>query len=418
MSQLRLPLALSLVAVLLAAGSAGSAETPAEPTHLEIAVWYDGAASDLGPLNDLTWSFQQRHPSVVVSLRRRATLTAYPLLQQWALDPASAPDLTVISSTWLPQFQASFASLDAAAQSDAGRKITPSVWSLFTTGGQVKAVPWGVAARVLLIRSDLLQAKHLQAPENWDQVLALLPGLSSPPQVYAIGLPGARAGGGAALLQEMIWAEGDSLVGAEGAVDLTAPAKLKALTNFCALAHAAQPEVLSWTQNELESAFAAGRVGMVFSDTWAARGLKGATGVPAYQVLPLPRGASEAQHIMGDGLAVMAKGKSVALATEFAQFILTASAQEKLVAWGGLPVQQDLVKKSADPLLTTLLPTLTTARLSPPGQPVALANALDYAIYLAVSGRSAPAEALAAAEEMLRGTVTPPATGAPTGVEK
>jgi len=400
-------------------GMSLEAQTPAARTHLEIAIWYDGAMSDLGPLNDIAWMFQQHHPEVIVNLRRHATLTAYPLLTRWTgVDAGSAPDLVVISASWLPQFQAALAPLDSLAASPAAQKIVPPALQLFTADGHLKAVPWGLGARVLLVRSDLLQDKGLTPPTTWEQVTAVAASLHNPPQVYGLGLPGAREGGGAALLQEMMWAEGDPAFDGRSAVDLATEGKACALARFVELAKSAQPEVLSWSQNELEQLFALGRLGMLVTDTWVARSWRGVQGIPAYQVLPLPGSKQPMGRLLGDGLAVFARSPKRDLASKFAQMVLTAQAQQRLTEWGGLPVHQDLIEKAvSDPLLGPLMPTLAGATILFPHQPPALSKALDYALYLAVSGRATPAAALAAAQEMLRGEQgSPVAPGAPAGV--
>jgi ABC-type glycerol-3-phosphate transport system substrate-binding protein len=397
-----------------------SADSPAlSPTaqSLQIAIWYDGLAGNLAPLNDISWIFQQHHKGVVVSLNRHVTATAYPLLMRWStIDPDSAPDLLVISSSWLAQFKDSLAPLDSVAKSAPAAKIVPPALSLFTLDGHLRAVPWSLAARTLAVRSDLLADKRLKPPATWDQVAEVAAALHSPPQLYGLGLPGAERAGGAALLQEMIWAEGDELTTPSGAVDLTGPAPARALQRYVTLAPSAQPEILTWTQPELEALFAAGRLGMVVTDTWVARSWKGVPGMPAYQVLPLPGGKQPLGHLLGDGLAVFAKSKDRELALQFAQMVLLPQAQRKLVEWGGLPVQQDLLAEAGkDPLLAALLPTVPQAHLIPPTQPAELSEALDYALYLALSGRATPEQALAAAQERLRAGATPTTPGAPPG---
>lgn len=415
MPRLLLVACLSLLpAAACAAGSSGSAP---RAQSLQIAVWYDGPASNLSALNGLSWIFQQHHRGVTVSLSRHATITAYPLLLRWStIDPGGAPDLTVISSSWLPQFAESLAPLDSVATSAPASKIVPPALDLFRLDGRLRAVPWSLAARTLVVRSDLLAEKRLSAPKTWEQVAEVAAALHNPPQRYGIGLPGAERSGGAAVLQEMMWAEGEELTAASGVVDLTRPGTVRALERYLALAKSAQPEVLSWTQPDLETFFAAGRLGMVVTDTWAVRTYKSMSGMPTFQALPLPGGRQPLGHLLGDGLAVFAKGPRRSLAVQYAQMVLMPQAQRKLVEWGGLPVQQELLAEaSKDPLLAALVPTVPEARFIPPAQPPELSDALDYALYLALSGRATPAQALVAAQERLRSGGTPSPPGAPAG---
>ncbi len=394
-------------------------DTPASLTHhLEIAVWYDGGSGSLGPLGDLCWLFQQRHKEVMVNLRRYPTLTAYGLLTRWTtIDPGGAPDLLVISSSWITQFKDSLVTLDELATGPAAKKFVPGALELFTVDGHLRAVPWSLAARVLVVRSDLLEEKKLQAPGDWKQVAEVAAALHDPPQLYGLGLPGRENGGGAALLQEMMWAEEDALLGPTGETDFTSEGKVRALERYAELTKSAQPEILTWTQSDLEGLFAAGRLGMVVTDTWAARSWRGAQGMPAFQVLPLPGGRRPVGHLLGDGLAVFGKSPERELALQFVQTVLQPQAQRKLVEWGGLPVHQNLLNEAAKgPFLSAVLPTVPQARIVPPFQPRALNQALDYALHLALSGRASPAQALAAAQNALRGQTTPTTPGAPPGV--
>ncbi len=405
---------------LLPAATACAADPPAAAApgqSLQIAVWYDGPASNLTALNGLSWIFQQHHRGVTVSLSRHATITAYPLLLRWStIDPGGAPDLTVISSSWLPQFAESLAPLDSVATSAPASRIVSPALELFRIDGRLRAVPWSLAARTLVVRSDLLAEKRLAAPKTWEQVAEVAAALHSPPQRYGLGLPGAERAGGAALLQEMIWAEGEELAAGSGVVDLTRPGTVRALGRYLALAKSAQPEILTWTQPDLETLFAGGRLGMVVTDTWAVRTYKSMPGMPSFQALPLPGGRQPLGHLLGDGLAVFAKGPRRSLAVQYAQMVLMPQAQRKLVEWGGLPVHQELLDEAGkDPLLAALVPTVPQAWIIPPAQPPELSSALDYALYLALSGRATPEQALAAAQERLRAGGTPSPPGAPAG---
>lgn len=392
-----------------------ASETP----HLEIAVWYDGPSSDLAPLRDIAWLFQQHNQKILVQICQHPTLTAYEWLTRWTgTHRLGAPDLVVINSRWLPQFRSHLVPLDDLRQDPATQKIISPALRLFTVGGQLMAVPWCVGARALIVRSDLLTEKKLSAPTTWEQVAEVAATLHHPPEIYGIGIPAASQSGGATLLCELIWAEGDSLFDETGAVNLTTEAKQRALTRFCELASYAQPEALSWSQTELETLFAQGRLGMLVADTWVARGWQGREGMPEYQVLPLPAQAQAVGHLMGDGLAILNTTEQRQLAIDFAQLLLSRSAQEKLVDWGGIPVHQALLPGAGhNPLIAPLLPTLAQAHILAGRQTPQVLAALEYAIYLAVTGRLSPAEALHTAQGAFEVQTAPVRTGAPTGIQ-
>jgi ABC-type glycerol-3-phosphate transport system substrate-binding protein len=354
---------------------------------------------------------------VQVNLAPRLTLRAHEYLESWTgPHKGDAPDLVVVNSSWLPQFSGSFVPLDDLRASSAAGKILPPVLSLLTVQGHLMAVPWCLGARVLLVRSDLITEKHLPLPEDWAKLAFLTaPGLNRPPDQWGIGLPGARSGGGAILLQEMFWAEGDALIGPHGGVDLTTPGKVRALDRYCKLAQFAEPEIMTWPQTELENAFVQGHLGLLVSDTWVARAWQSYKNAPKYEVLPLPHGDTPVADLLGDGLAVFASSPEKAEALAFAQMLLTSTAQRKLVAWGGIPVHADLLAEMAhDPLLEAVLPTLAAAQGGAADAPAAAMQALENAIYLAVSGRQTPAEALRVEQQWL-GASASAVPGGPPG---
>jgi ABC-type glycerol-3-phosphate transport system substrate-binding protein len=406
--------------LLLLSAVLGRADPLTHPimTHnLQVAVWCEPTVS-LAPLGRLAGLFQQTHKDVLVNFDRHDPASAYALLTGWAaIDPGDAPDLLIINGAWLAQFRDSLTPLDPLATTGAAQQMLRPALDLFTVDGHLLAVPWSLAARCLLVRSDLLAAKHLTAPQTWDQVEQVAAALHDPPHVYGLGLPAQAGAGGAALLQEMIWAEGEEAVSPTGALDLTGPGKVRALERYAALAQSAPPEALTWSQNDLERLFVAGRLGMVVTDTWAAQSWKKLPGMPAYEVLPLPAAQQAVGQLLGDGLAVFGQSKQRILAMQFAELVLEKRAQECLVEWGGLPVQRELLAAPPkSPLLAALWPGLAQSRIMSPLQTPLVTRLLDSALYLTLSGRMTPTEALAACRAALRaetGPGTPP--GAPTG---
>ncbi|NLO72993.1 MAG: extracellular solute-binding protein [candidate division WS1 bacterium] len=390
---------------------------PGHQRHLQLALWYDGPAANLAPLNAIIALFEKQHPDIRVHLNPHPTMNAYAKLNGWCgLDEANAPDLAVINSSWLALFAPRLASLDELERTPAAARLLAPALELMKVNGRLLAVPWCLGARVLLVRPDLLAERRLSEPQNWGQMaLITAPGLHRPPQVWGMGLPGAAGGGGAVLLQEMLWAEGERVIEAHGGVNLATPGKIKTLERFCELARYAQPEVLSWSQTELENAFGEGRMGLLVSDTWVAQAWQKIEGAPEYRALPLPGGEQPVADVLGDGLAVFARSQHQAAAVRFAHWVMSGLAQKNLMAWGGLAVHQDLLAEAReDPVIGAVIPTMAKAQGGAANAPPAALRALDYAIYLAVSGKQPPAEALALAQKVLAGSMTT-TPGAPPG---
>ena len=96
---------------------ADSTRPPLWKNNLQVAVWGDGPAVNLGPLQQLAEDFRKNH-GVIVNLERHPSASAPGLLQEWT-DPRmdTEPDLLVISGGWLAEFRDAWAPLDSVAAS-------------------------------------------------------------------------------------------------------------------------------------------------------------------------------------------------------------------------------------------------------------------------------------------------------------
>ncbi len=373
------------------------------PGFIQLFVWHDGQAGELRPIHNLLGLYHQAHPEgPKIVLNVHPTSKAYQRLEAWSSpEHATTPDMVVLPSAWLPEFGHMLRSLQAALSAVQRAAFYPLVLEMFTVDGRLQAMPWLIGARGLLVRADLLQEARQAAPETWEEVLQVAKALHNPPAVYGIGLPGAAGAG--ELLTEMIWAYGGALYDEEGHLRLDSAATVAALECLGRLAEAAQPQALTWTQTELEGLFVQGKLAMLVTDSWWARQVTQDRGFDwPVQMVGLPRQSQPTAHLIGEGLAIFRDTPHERECLEFARMVAQQQCQAQLLKLGGLPTSPDLAAACRDdPMRAALALGLDHARNVPTADREKVYSALSLAVYLSLSGRMAPTEALQHAQDVL-----------------
>ncbi len=404
-SSLRLlPIALLSIAIASAVAAPALAQTEVQRSgFIQLFVWHDGEVPELRPIHNLLGLYHQVHPeSPKIVLNVHPTSKAHQRLEAWSgPERATTPDMVVLPSAWLREFGHMLRSLQAALSAERRAGFYPPVLAMFTVDGRLRAVPWLIGARGLLVRADLLQEAGQAAPQTWDEVLEVARALHNPPVVYGIGLPGAAGAG--ELLTEMTWAHGGALYDDEGHLRLDSAAMVAALECFGRLAQVAPPQALTWTQPELEGLFAQGKLAMLLTDSWWVQQVTQDQEFDwQVQMLGLPRQSQPTAHLIGEGLAIFRDTPHERECLEFARMIAQQQCQAQLLNLGGLPTGPGLVAACRDdPLRAALALSLDQARDVPTADREKVYSALSLAVYLSLSGRMAPAEAVQHAQDVL-----------------
>ncbi len=249
------------LSALVIGGAEGQEADHQPPQFIQLFVWHDGSARELEPIQDLVRQYNTTHEPYRIVLNHRSPSDAYQRLQAWSgPERATAPDMVLVPNGWLPEFSRLLRSLDATLSASHQAVFYRQVLDLFTNAGRLQAVPWRIGARGLMVRTDLLRQAGLEPPRAWEDVRKAAQKLHNPPDIYGIGLPGRQGGG--ELLAEMTWAFGGSLY-PEDSYTLATDASTKALQLCKQLTEFAQPEVLTWSQPELENLFTEGKLAML-----------------------------------------------------------------------------------------------------------------------------------------------------------
>lgn len=388
--------------LLIVCAAYGLAQGSGAGEHMQLVVWHDDPHDQqvLRPVHDLIWIYQQHDPQVLIHLTVKPTADAYQQLKGWTgADAVNAPDMTIVPARWLEELGSAFRSTGHLLPPDRRQSFYAPVLDMFA-GDRQRAVPWSIAARCLLVRSDILKEHSLEPPTTWEEVDHVAIQLHSPPDLYGFGLPGTDGEG--QLFAEALWALGGKLTDESGTVRLDTDPAVGALELYCELARSSQPEVLSWSQSEIEELFGEGRVAMIISDSWVARSLARRVPELQFEVCPLPGQEQPVSHLLGEGLVIFRNTQHMDRCIRFARMICGDDCQERLLALGGIATSRPVAERHrSDPLIGPLMAGLEQARVLKASYYGSLQEILAPALYAALSGRATPAQALRGAPQSL-----------------
>jgi len=385
-----------ILSTLIVTGAYGQEADYQQPEFIQLFVLHEGSGRELEPVQHLIRQYNTTHDPYRIVLNHHSPSVAYQRLQGWSgPQRATAPDMVLVPNAWLPQFKGLLRSLETALSARQRAIFYPGVLELFASAGRLQAVPWRIGGRGLVVRTDLLEQAGLDLPQTWEDVRKAAEKLHNPPDIYGIALPGRQGGG--EMLTEMIWGFGGSLYGEEG-YTLATDAGTKALQLYKQLAELAQPEVLTWSQAEMEALFAEGHLAMLVTDTWWLQRIVRHPGFDLQaQMLALPAADEPVVHLIGEGLAIVNGSSHEAQCLEFVRMVCQSESQAKLLGLGGLPSgpncgeiqQNDTIWGALATSISQSLPAQSRQRIF---------DALQWALYLSLSGRQDAAGALESAE--------------------
>ena len=178
-------------AVLIACLLAGCGQQTSDSHTLTF--WTIGREGEA--ITQLLPQFERENPDIHVELQQLPLSAAHQkLLTAFAGD--SAPDMTQLGNTWMPEFVTLHALEPLQTRVDHSGTVKPddyfvSIWSTNVYDGALYGVPWYVDTRLLFYRSDLLKAAGFNAPpRDWAEWRRMLAALSHPDHgTYGILLP-------------------------------------------------------------------------------------------------------------------------------------------------------------------------------------------------------------------------------------
>jgi multiple sugar transport system substrate-binding protein len=331
--------ALALAAGTLTACSSGGGSSASTTGPLN--VWVRGSTDSLKAYTDIFAAFTKK---TGIKVNLFGTLTDFETKLSAAASAHKLPDVVIDNASELGDFETEgiIQPIDESSITGGG-DLTALAWdSAKDVHGTTYAVPFSAQANLLFIRSDWLNALHLQPPTTWAQVEAVAkaftqddPDGDGKADTYGIDVPGTTASGYISWWwSSMLWQAGGDYVKSDGngkyTATLDSPQAVQAAQEFENLActdKVVQPGFLNDDTTDTNKAFETGVAGIYLTGPYAfatfdATSLKG-----KYIVIAPPKGPGGGQTLAeGTSIYLMAGAKTDE-AKQLAEFMITPQAQ-------------------------------------------------------------------------------------------
>lgn len=365
-------------------------------TRLKLVAWKYPYESKMRPGMEVIDRFENDHPGVRIDFTRGDWADAHGRVRRWMSEHrAWAPDMTVVPHTWLAEIGHQFYTFRSTFLPTLAPFI-PAVMNGAIVEKRIHGVPWRTQSWALYYRTDLLP-EGSGPPESWEQLRGMQKALRGPDgDIRPIGIPGAVGGESARSLLVALWGYGGSLYDDEGAITFDTPEMAEALELWVDLRREGimQPEMLSWSLSELETAFAEGRIATLMAPPRLTVRLNETTDL-AFDTAPLPAAQTPVATVSPTYLVILRSSPHRQQCMEFLQYIASEQGQADMTALGAVPVHEDvLARVEEDSPMGAFAANLDHAHITPPQDWPVMRTLLEDAVFLALSGRCGVQETL------------------------
>lgn len=364
----------ALAATLVGAAACGksadnSGSNSLDGTGKTIKVWLmvDAQSGWKNVVDDATARFTaETHATVDVQYQEWAN--RYTRLDT-ALAGSTPPDVVELGNTDMPKyvFEGAFASVDKSKFENSSTWLT-GLSDPCTLDGKTYCVPYYAGARVLIYRTDLLQAAGLTPPTTYADLVTDMATLktknASDPNFAAFYMPGAY------WYAAMSWVYGNggqiATKGSDGKWQgtLSQPQALQGLQQWADLQHNDSKGDPTKDENDQDAIFAQGHAAFMYGNGWevgsvqsqhkdpndpnsamvdtAVKGKVAAVAMPGATA-----GKGLPSFLGGSDVAVTKVSKNQALAAEWIKIFTDTTSQKGLIAKGALPNATALLDQAA-----------------------------------------------------------------------
>ncbi|GGM41648.1 sugar ABC transporter substrate-binding protein [Microbacterium saperdae] len=296
----------------------------------------------------------------------------------------TTPDIAETGTTWTAEFADAGALLDLDEYVDGEKGLRDDLVEGLAVAGtyeeKLYGMPWYAGVRSLVYRTDVFEELGLEAPKNWDDIVAAGEAIKAAhPDMLPFPVPGDAefqvypwvwgAGGEIATLDGKTWTS--ELDSAESQAGIEFYTDLATKHGFSSAG------ATTWKETDLRDAFTQGNVAMMLSGSWTPKALIEANpdldGKIGAAVIPGQDGGIAPSVLGGSHLSVFNTTKNADLAWEFVKLMTTGEFAEQWAdETGYFPGVQSAMEEalaSTDPLVAPFADQMVNGGASVPVTP-------------------------------------------------
>ncbi len=376
----------------------------AQPTLLHFVVWEPLNPAAEKAIRALCRNFRATHPNISLTIVRHPIEDAPRLLRYWSHQASWAPDIALTSALMLTRIASGLRHVPEAAVRTLRTHASEAFVQRIRVDERIVAVPWWLEPRLLFYWRRFIHKRQWQ-PQSWDEVAEQCAKAARQYRVFGIGIPGSGLPA-MRFFAEVLWSLGGSLYNAEGRLDLSTIKAEQALETILKIARSGtcQPEVLTWSQEEIEEKFLDRKIAAIVARASLEKEIR-QVDEKGYGVAALP-GNPRFVSVAMDCLVSFDHCEQPAAAAEFLTFAVSRQAQACVVEAGGISFYRELMQRAASNKNSRAAGLLQgELRFLPRDEWWAISMGLDRALYLALSGRRSAARALEEAQAIFEQAV-------------
>ena len=386
------------VVVAVLALLSGAAFSSAED-GLWMQAWSYDVPGEAAYFEELSTAFATSPPGAPVRIAVGSWDNAHEEIAAW-FEAGQGPDLVVVPDIWLAEFAGHIEPLDAYVSPEQKASFFEVLYRKGRYEGKLLGLVWATSTKALFYRKDLFRDAGLEAPTTWAEQLGAAVALNNPPEVYGLGLPGAREYETDDNLFFYFWSAGGRFFGENGKCALNSEAGVKALQFYCDLVnkyHVTQPEVTSWNRKQTRRLFEAGKLAMFATGPWGVEQLRKNAPDIEFGVVPLPVDKEPVTQIITDHVVLPRYSKQKEMAARFLDFAYRDENRLAYAKLGLLPEKESVAANAhfqKDPNWRVFVEVIPYGQTIPLIQWEPIGIAIREALFEALTGRSTPQAAL------------------------
>jgi multiple sugar transport system substrate-binding protein len=307
-----------LFGAMLFGGAAGAAEV-----RVMVTIYSDKTQPFF---EDAARAFEAANPGTTIKIEMVPWDNA---LQQLTTDIAggNAPDLAIIGTRWLVDFVKNDAveTLDERLADGTGDIFIETFLSPGKLDGKVYGLPIAASARALYYNKDLFEKAGVEPPKTWDELHAAAQKIAAlGDDTYGFALQGKEIETDVYFYYAM-WSFGGSIIAPDGTSGLDSDAAVEAAGLYKEMIDdgSTQKGVTTFSRENAQELFKAGKAGMVITAPFLANQIKDEGQKIDYGIAPVPAGDAGKNFTYGvtDSFIMFKSSQNKDAAWAFTRFI-------------------------------------------------------------------------------------------------